>query len=240
MAVDINNLWELRDENQWLHAHDLYWVDPTVCRNRYTEQFMQTVKLEYIQRLDMQEWYDFLNKYFHWKFTGNQLHTRLMNLDKSSFEHLFSVKRSLLAIDELDLADSRKCLNLVKSPRIRGLDYPGASGLLALIFEEWYGTVDRCVLESLCKIEALQEKPRIGEIRAWVKIQKDWRESDAVLLIDIMRRKAVQLNAWFGTRRWTPQKIAMILRTSKRPVWAEHHKVQMVRRGIDEHIPPQS
>ena len=225
MTVDINNLWELRDENKWLDALDLYWVDPTVCRNRDTEQFMHKVELEYIQRLDMQEWYDFLNKYFHWKFTGDQLHERLMDLDKNSFEHLFSVKRGLLAIDELDLADSRKCLNLVKSPRIRGLDYPGASGLLALVFKEWFGTVDSFVLDSLCKIESLPEKQRIREIRAWVKIKKDCRESDAVLVIDIMRRKALELNAWFGTNRWTPHKIAMILRTSNKLVRAEDHGV---------------
>lgn len=238
--MDINSLWESQDENNWIDVLDRYWANLTVSKSRDTEQFMHKVKLEYIQRLDVQEWYDFLNKYFRWKFMDNHLHERLMDLDKSSFEHLFCVKRRPLAIDELDLADSRRCLNLVKSPRIRVLDYPGASGLLALIFEEWYGAVDRCVLESLCKVEALPEKPRIGEVRAWVKIQKDWRESDEVLLIEIMRRRAVQLNAWFGTRRWTPQKIAMILRTSMRPVWAEHHKVQMVRRGIDEHIPPQS
>ena len=238
--MDINNLWELRDENKWLDALDRYWVDPTVCGNRDTEQFMHKVELEYIQRLDMQEWYDFLNKYFHWKFTGDQLHERLMDLDKNSFEHLFSVKRGLLAIDELDLADSRKCLNLVKSPRIRGLDYPGASGLLALVFKEWFGTVDSFVLDSLCKIESLPEKQRIREIRAWVKIKKDCRESDAVLVIDIMRRKVVQLNDWFGTNRWTPHKIAMILWTSNRPVRAEHHEVQMVRRRSDEQTPSQS
>jgi hypothetical protein len=61
------------------------------------------------------------------------------------------VKRSLAAIDELDLADSRTCLNLVKPPRIRELDYPCASGLPALLFKEWFGTGDRCVLESLSK-----------------------------------------------------------------------------------------
>ena len=235
--MDINNLWESQDENNWIDALDRSWANPTVSKSRDTEPFMHKVELEYIQRLDMQEWYDFLNKYFRWKFTDNHLHERLMDLDKNSFEHLFSVKGSLLALDKLDLVDSRKCLNLVRSPRIRGLDYPGASGLLALIFEEWYGTVDRCVLESLRRIESLPEKPRIGEIRAWVKIQKDWRESDAVLIIDIMRRKAAQLNRWFGTNKWTPRRIAMILWTSNRTVRAEDHGMQMVRRRVDEQTP---
>lgn len=142
MAVDINSLWEVRDENGWLDALNRR-VNPTVSKNRDTEQFMDKVELENIQRLDTQQWYDFLNKYFRWKFIGNHLHERLMDLDKNSFEHLFFVKRSLVTIDELDLADSRKSLNLVKSLRIRGLDYPGASGLRALIFKEWFGTVNR-------------------------------------------------------------------------------------------------
>lgn len=240
MAVDIDKLWALHDENEWLDALNRYWVNPAVRKNRDIEQFMHKVDLEYVQRLDIQEWYDFLNKYFHWKYTGNHLCERLTDLDKNSFEHLFSVKRSLVAIDELDLEDSRKCLNLVKSPGIRGLDYPGASGLLALIFKEWFGTVDRCVLESLSKIESLLEKQRIGEIRAGVKTKKDWRESDAVLVIDIMRRKAVQLNAWFGTNRWTPHQIATILWTSNRSAWAEIRGAQMVKRRSDEQIPPRS
>jgi len=66
------------------------------------------------------------------------------------------------------------------------------------------------------------------------------RESDAVLIIDIMRRKAAQLNRWFGTNKWTPRKIAMILWTSNRPVRAEDHVIQMVRRRIDEQTRPQS
>jgi hypothetical protein len=169
--------WGLRDENKWLGALDLYWVDPTVCRNRDTEQFMHKVELEYIQRLDPQECYDFLNKHFRWKFTGNHLHERLMDLDQNSFEHLFSAKRSPVATEGLDLADSGKGLNLVKSPGIRGLDYPGASGQLALIFKEGFRTVDHLVLESLCRIKSSPEKQRIREIRAWVKRKRDWRES---------------------------------------------------------------
>jgi hypothetical protein len=117
MAVHINSLWELRDENRWLDALNRYWVDPTVSKNRDTEQFVDKVELEYIQRLDTQEWYDFLNQYFRWRFMRSHLNERLLGLDKNSVEHLFSVKRSLAAIDELDRADSRKCLNPVKSPR---------------------------------------------------------------------------------------------------------------------------
>jgi hypothetical protein len=36
-------------------------------------------------------------------------------------------------------------------------------------------------------------------------------DKDAVLLIDIMRRKAIDLNALFGTVEWTPRMVDMIL-----------------------------
>ncbi|HVR23740.1 MAG TPA: hypothetical protein VMU26_10485 [Candidatus Polarisedimenticolia bacterium] len=91
MADDINSLWELRDENRRLDAHNRYGENPTVSKNRDTEQFMDRVELEYIQRLDTQEWHDFLKQYFRWKFMGSHLHERMMDLGQNSFEHLFSV-----------------------------------------------------------------------------------------------------------------------------------------------------
>ncbi|MGA8620215.1 MAG: hypothetical protein WB660_17050 [Candidatus Sulfotelmatobacter sp.] len=51
--MDINNLWELSDQDKWLDALDRYWTNPTVCKNRDIEQFMHTVELEYVQSLDM-------------------------------------------------------------------------------------------------------------------------------------------------------------------------------------------
>jgi hypothetical protein len=86
----------------------------------------------------------------------------------------------------------------------------------------------------------LPEKQAIGEIRRWLKKNRDWRECDVLFVIDIMRRKAAQLNGWFGTSKWTPDKIAMILRTSNKPVRAEDHAAQMVKRRSDEQTAPQS
>jgi hypothetical protein len=65
VAVDIDNLWALHDENEWVDALNRYRVNPAVCKNRDIEPFMHKVDLEYVQRLDLQEWSDFLNKYFH-------------------------------------------------------------------------------------------------------------------------------------------------------------------------------
>jgi hypothetical protein len=97
----------------------------------------------------------------------------------------------------------------VKSPQIRGLGYPGASGLLALIFKEWFGTVERPGTELSC----CPKSKTIRDIAAWLKRKEEWKPRDAGFLIDIMRRKAVQPNEWFGTNEWLPRKIDMILWT---------------------------
>jgi hypothetical protein len=66
-----------------------------------------------------------------------------------------------------ELRDENRWLDALKS-----WTTPCASGLLALIFKEWFGTFERCVLESLSKIESLPQKQRIGETRAWVRTKK--------------------------------------------------------------------
>jgi len=44
---------------------------------------------------------------------------------------------------------------------------------------------------------------------------KNQKERDAILLIEIMRRKAKQLNNWFSNNEWTPRKVDMILWTAR-------------------------
>lgn len=131
---------------------------------------------------------------------------KLGYLRHTGLEKLFAVKTALFALDELDMQNIRKCLNTVRSPHVKGLQYAGASGLLAVLFPQHFGTTDRFVVEALCKIDSLPEK-------AWIEAMnpKSLTESDAVLLIEIMRRQSRQLNGWFGTDFWTPRKIDKIL-----------------------------
>ena len=220
--LDINDLWDSRNERDWFIALDRCRLTLADRKDHELIEFFHTVDLEYVRGLGVQEWYDFLVKYFHWQFAGNRLQQKLRDLDKNSFEQLFSVKSSLVAIDQRDLADARKCLSLVRSARIRGLDYSCASGLLALLFKEWFGTADSCILESLWTIESLPEKRKMQEILAWVNTKNDWRDSDAALVINIMRRKAAQLNTAFGTNKWTPSGVSMILSTANRPTGREY------------------
>lgn len=160
-----------------------------------------------IRGLREREWYDFLkDEYFPWKYTAaNRLASTRKYLriyeETNSLGQLFSIKEELFSFDLTNIQQGLK-----GARKIKGLGYAGASGLLAVLFPKWFGTVDQFVVKALWEIESLSEREKLLEMRP-----EDLKRKDAVLLIDIMRRKAAQLNAMFGTDEWTPRKIDMIL-----------------------------
>jgi hypothetical protein len=200
-----------RNEKQWRDALEGYWDNPSVRKNQEIEKYMDELDHEAIKKCAPSEWHDFLETYFRWKFTESRwLPDRLKDFESNSLEQLFRVKENLFAVDEFDLTEVQKGLKTVKSPQIRGLGYPGASGLLAVLFPKWFGTVDQMVVKALCEVESLPERQRVREMKP-----NNLKERDAILLIDIMRRKARQVNGWFGTNKWTSRKIDMILWASR-------------------------
>ena len=80
-----------------------------------------------------------------------------------------------------------------------------------LNLSEWYNFLKTeyfpFVVKALRQIESLPERQELLAIRR----PEDLTENDAVLLIEIMRRKAVELNSLFATDTWTPRKTDMIL-----------------------------
>jgi hypothetical protein len=214
----IEELWASRNEKEWSDALARYWKMRTVLKKLELEKYMDKLDPQAIKRLEGSEWYAFLEKYFCWKFDGNYLSLRLNNLKSNSPEQLFRVRESLFALTEIDLANIRKPLNTVKSPQIKGLGYAGASGLLAVLFPKSFGTADKFVVRALCKIVSLPERSEVLVMAQTDAKGKDvpLNEKNAALLIDIMRRKATDLNALFGPDKWTPRMIDMILWASPR------------------------
>jgi len=105
-----------------------------------------------------------------------------------------------------DHANIREGLQTAKS--IKGLGWAGASGLLSLLFPRWFGTVDQFVVRNLNEIGSLPDKERqqLGAMNP-----ENLTLRDAILLTQIMRRKAEEINALFGTDEWSPRKIDMVL-----------------------------
>ena len=71
-------------------------------------------------------------------------------------------------------------------------------------------------VKALCEVASLPERSSVLAIKGrWKAGCEDVTEKEAMFLIDIMRRKARELNCWFGTDNWTPRKIDMILWASR-------------------------
>lgn len=103
-----------------------------------------------------------------------------------------------------DLNQTKELLSAAS--HIHGLSTAGASGLLSILFPSHYGTVDQFVVKSLLKINNLPEHDRLTQMnpeRLYIR--------DGVLLEQILRTKAKDLNDKFQSTMWTPRKIDMVL-----------------------------
>ena len=97
-----------------------------------------------------------------------------------------------------------KCLRIANE--IRGLGPAGASGLLAILFPQDFGTADQFVVKRLQEIDHPVYKTQLDNMNPdGIKIK------DCAILEEIMKEKANELNKKFDTNFWTPRKIDMIL-----------------------------
>ena len=103
-------LWNSHDEQRWRSAVDHYQINPTVRR---------VMEIEQVRNYDASEWYEFLQKYFEWKFAGNYLPQKLGYLEQTGLKKLFAAKTALFELDEFGMENIRKCLNTVRSPHIK-------------------------------------------------------------------------------------------------------------------------
>ena len=162
-----------------------------------------------IQLMNVQEFYVFLrDEYFVWKYTAkNRLATTRNALAKYETEGMDSLARiqlRILSIYEDDPNNTEDLLETTK--RIHGLGTAGASGLLSILFPEHYGTLDQFLVYALLNVDELPEHKRLQEIKPLNLTVKD-----GIMLEDLLRIKASELNRMFETTTWTPRKLDMIL-----------------------------
>lgn len=202
----ISNLWYSRSKQNWLDALDLYW-SKVKKENIELEMSLNELKLSDIKSLDQDGWYNFLlEKYFRWKYTDpKRYYTTTKNLKRyqetGDLATPHNIKYRLLRIKSDDIKSS-----LMLASQIKGLGMAGASGLLSLMYPEYFGTVDQFVIDGLKTIPDLPDYKKVIQINS-LSIKLD----DAVVLITIMRSKARELNEIFHTDFWTPRKIDMVL-----------------------------
>ena len=200
--TSFDRLWRSSQEEVWHEAVDGYWrlVKPT---HMELERDLDQLDPERLQKMNAQEWFNFLHdEYFRWKYTAaNRLATTTQHLKRQAEEKgeeiLLGFRDDIFEQAPIDLNKGLKA-----AMQIRGLGTAGASGLLSLIFPEKYGTVDQFIVKRLLEVSDLPELEAVKKMNP-----EGLTVKEGVLLIEIMQRKAVDLNQRFETDEWTPRKI---------------------------------
>jgi hypothetical protein len=206
--ISVADLWCSQDRQSWDNALERYWtfVRPA---NLELERRMETLDLERIRRFDAAAWYEFLlNDYFRWKYTAPNRYVTTTNrlrdwVNSGRLAALASIKERLLTFDLRDVATG-----LSIASEIKGLGPAGASGLLAVLFPDAFGTADQFVVKALQAVPDLPESATLARMKP-----QQLSVADAAVLIGIMRRKASENNRTFGTSSWTPRKVDKVLWT---------------------------
>lgn len=202
----ISSLWNYGSEIAWHVALD-YYHELLNEEEQVLDCYMEAIDADEIAQLSAAEFYDFLyHKYFVWKYTAkNRLATTRKSLkryvDENKLHELANIQQRLFSSDH---ANIEKCLTI--AAEIRGLGPAGASGLLAVLFPESFGTIDQYVVKALKEVDGL---PYASEL---AKMNPDSLSiENGVLLIRIMREQAEMLNKKFNTTFWTPRNVDMVL-----------------------------
>ncbi|MCL2753160.1 MAG: hypothetical protein FWE44_03315 [Defluviitaleaceae bacterium] len=211
MKINLDQLWHSGKEQDWEVAYRNYWSRVPPKRVAIVKEFDQ-FDVELVKSMSTEEFYRFLyDKYFVWKFEttvapdgARALDDRRKDLEKYEVEGLVGLGKTHDKLFLFDQSDIRKGLVIAKE--IHGLGIAGASGLLAVLFPKYFGTVDRFVVKSLLQVSDLPQHNELKSMNpSYLKL------ADGVILIQILRDKAAQLNQQFQSSSWTPQKIDLIL-----------------------------
>jgi len=203
---EFTEFWNSNNGQQWKAKLNDYWsfVKP---ENYKLEKKMDCLDSNKIKAMSASQFYQFLNEeYYVWKYTAkNRLATTRNSLQKYIIqEDMYELEAIHKKMFSFDLNDAAKGLSIAL--KIRGLGTAGASGLLALLYPEYFGTVDQFVVKALNTVENLSQKNNVMRINPdGIKLE------EAALLIQIMREKAKELNSVNNTSFWTPRKIDMVL-----------------------------
>ncbi|MFS1134803.1 hypothetical protein [Enterococcus hirae] len=201
--MNINEIWQSEDEEIWKKALTEAMVE--TGRDNCIETKLSRINIDYVSQLEVEDFYDFLyDSYFVWKYTAkNRLATSRSHFEKHK-NNLSELSKIQKEIFSFELPNTK--LGLMYATQINGLGVAGASGLLALLFPSYFGTVDEMVVRALLKTEEFKTDEKIKQMNP-----QNLKIEDAVYLIDIYRKKANHLNKIFKTYSWTPRNIDVIL-----------------------------
>lgn len=227
--VTTSELWNSSEIEVWHEGLNSYWNIASVQCNLAIE-----IELDELYKSrgsvllwDADLWYEFfLDKYLPWKLSSQPTYSHF----RENFVRLYDENRERLRevmdrLSRLNRRNPEECIEL-----LIGLDYigiPMATGLLALLFPEDFGTLDRIILRNLKSIPDISSLFGLQNIDEQFLSRKTRRAVNlASNFIHLFRRKAEELNTLFETDAWTPRKIDMALWSIRDSVKASPSKVR--------------
>ena len=207
LSQEWKKFWDSMDEKDWM-LHEQQYENMLDDSNRLIEKELDDFSTYDIWEWSGEKFYDFLHdRYYVWKYTAkNRLETTRNKLKDASLSEL-SIILKLLKVVSLELADMEEYnsdvikIGLSIATMIPGLGIAGASGLLAILFPEYFGTVDQFVVNSLEE----------AGVETGVIYPESITLKEAVVLEKIMYDKASNLNKWNKNDHWTPRRIDKVL-----------------------------
>jgi hypothetical protein len=209
VEISISDWWHSPDPDVWAPALEQRYWSLLRPENNALDREMEPLDLERLRNFNAREWYDFLRcKYFRWKYTAPHRYASTTKklgkyVDEDNLGELDKIRQRLLNLHHHDV---RARLNTAYE--IHGLGPAGASGLLALMYPEIFGTVDQFVVKALWEVTNLPEARALARMKP-----ENLSIADSVLLIGIMQRKAADNNRRSGVANWNPRKIDKVLWT---------------------------
>lgn len=204
--MDIKALWDSKEQDDWENAL-LCYKTAVKDGNMEIEQKLNNMTTDDFRKMLPQDFYRFLvDDYVLWKYTDGRIRSRVQHSIKEFHQtygdaEFYKILEGLFIIDPDDIY-----LHLTNITRIKGIGVAGASGILSLVFPQYFGTVDRFAVENLQKV---YDEDSIYENELHKMDPKNISVYEAVTVILIYRKKAEELFRAFGG--WTPRMVDMVL-----------------------------
>ncbi|HBQ93983.1 MAG TPA: hypothetical protein DD856_01835 [Sulfobacillus sp.] len=206
----LNHVWHSNDENLWEAAANEYWNIPTVNAKRALEKRMEMIhQSRNVILSSPTHFYEFLrDDLYPWKLDSMYISTQQRNLSHyhESVPNGLDIIRQRLATNPSTVRQLQIDGLLNQMSVIGGMGISVASGCLAVLFPEHFGTVDRFCLRGFLTVtdddltdyfrdNVANPDPFFDDYRDQLRLHV------AKLMILLYRRKAETLNANFTTNK---------------------------------------
>ena len=216
--MKFKEIWNSKDEGVWRKFETDIYRERVIkqAKNKTDKQLLLEDKLEEITiseflKMNVEDFYVFLlNDFITWKYTACNINSIVKvylkeyeNYGLNTLENILQeLKHFIKNISTCEETDYIKH-GLQILINIKGIGVAGASGLLALLLPEYFGTVDQFAIKNIQSLDCFNILKDANPYNISLKY--------AIELGKIYLEKAKELNSEFENNYWTPRKIDKVV-----------------------------